>query len=144
MNETWREETEECWITEGGHTFMGAGWQGNSRGMGILLHRRWAKRIKNTTHVTERLITADVKIQDLELRLISCYFPHSGYNALKVQEMYTAIQELKQQAEQQSKLVILGGDFNAEVGSKLDEDEATIIGKHGLSRWNSRGVWLKH
>eukprot|EP00973_Karenia_brevis_P070631 9819736-Karenia_brevis.AAC.1 len=39
VNETWREEAREMWQTAGGHTFIASGWQGNSRGVAILLHR---------------------------------------------------------------------------------------------------------
>ena len=43
--ETWRHEQAEIWETHHKHIFMGAGKCDNKHGVGIMLNKRWRKRI---------------------------------------------------------------------------------------------------
>ena len=51
--------------------------------------------------------------------------------------------ELKTQAFIESHFFILCGDFNAEVGNCLPDDDNRIVGVHALGNCNDLGAWLK-
>eukprot|EP00973_Karenia_brevis_P013531 1838048-Karenia_brevis.AAC.1 len=58
--------------------------------------------------------------------------------------MYAALSELKRSATAKGRSVVIGGDFNAEVGQADEDDDGAVVGKFGLPRINSRGEWLRH
>ena len=45
ISESWRSNKAEIWETHQGHIFMGAGKFENKHGVGILLNKKWRKRI---------------------------------------------------------------------------------------------------
>ena len=47
--ETWRSECDEAWKTRWGHSWFGSGGTRGTRGVGILLHSRWASRSFQTS-----------------------------------------------------------------------------------------------
>ena len=55
LNETWRTEQEEFWITEQDHLFAGCGHPSGRRGVGILLYKRWRKHVIAFKPITERM-----------------------------------------------------------------------------------------
>ena len=58
LSEMWRHEPAELWETHHNHIFMGAGKYENKHGVGILLNKRWRKRIIVTDYINERAIKA--------------------------------------------------------------------------------------
>ena len=48
LSETWRHEPAEIWETHHNHILMGAGKYENKHGVGIMLNKRWRKRIIDT------------------------------------------------------------------------------------------------
>ena len=48
LSETWRHEPAVLWETQHNHIFMGAGKYENQHGVGIMLNKRWRKRIIDT------------------------------------------------------------------------------------------------
>ena len=95
---------------------MASGHDENSRGVAIILHSRWARSIKQFCGVNERLAYLDLNVNKIRLRLISAYFPHSGYADEEIQRMYTALSTIKLEAKQNKRRVMIAGDFNARVG----------------------------
>ena len=53
LSETWRHEPAELWETHHNHIFMGAGKYENKHGVGIMLNKRWKKRIIDTDYINE-------------------------------------------------------------------------------------------
>ena len=71
LNETWRHEPAELWETQHKHIFMGAGQYDNKHGVGIMLNKRWRKRIIDTEYINERFTGRSFTFW---LPLFFCYF----------------------------------------------------------------------
>ena len=74
---------------------------------------------------------------------MGAYFPHGGYSDAKAQDMYLALSEIHPGTTSKRESTILGGDFNAEVGSASQYDRGKVIVKHGVNHESPRGRWLK-
>ena len=59
LNETWRHEPAELWETQHKQIFMGAGKYKNKHGVGIMLNKRWRKRIIDTEYIHQRACHQD-------------------------------------------------------------------------------------
>ena len=123
--------------------FAGSGYTSNTRGVAFLVHNRWKDKIKRFTPIDERIAYLDIDITRWKLRFITAYFPHSGYSDAHIHKMYDTLSTLKAEAFTQKRNTILTGDFNAQVGSRSDDEGNTTIGRHGMDTSNSRGDWLK-
>ena len=95
MNETWRHEPAELWETCHKHIFMGAGKYDNKHGVGIMLNKRWRKRIIDTEYINERAITTTVVVNRQHIKLMSVYFhPHTQkYADHHIEKMYKTIEK---------------------------------------------------
>ena len=144
LSETWREAKREYWETAEGHIFIGAGWAENSRGVAILLRSKWKGAVADINYASERALAIDLRSKTLKLRLISVYFPHGKYPDFRVQELYSTLHELKEEAGKKRLSVVIAGDFNAEVGMPSSKEDVNCLGQFGLERVNARGLWLKH
>ena len=114
LNETWRHEHSEIWETHHKHIFMGAGKYDNKHGGGIMLNKRWRKRIIDTEYINERAITTTILVNRQHIKLMSVYFPHSKYADHHIEKMYKTIE--KHMVHNFKYIPIIGGDFNAELG----------------------------
>eukprot|EP00973_Karenia_brevis_P051571 7162128-Karenia_brevis.AAC.1 len=63
--------------------------------------------------------------------------------AMDLKELYGIIAQLTHEGRREGCRVIVGGDFNAEVGVPDEEDDRRIIGQFGIDRCNTRGQLLK-
>ena len=79
ISETWRSSNAEIWETQQGHIFMGAGKFKNKHGVGILLNKKWRKRINWTDYISERAISTSITVNKQHVLLMSVYVTHSGY-----------------------------------------------------------------
>ena len=70
------------------HIFMGAGQYDNKHGVGIMLHKRWRKRVIDTEYFNKRAITATIFVNRQHIDLMSVYFPRSKYADHHVEKMY--------------------------------------------------------
>ena len=93
LNETWRHEQAETWETHHKHIFMGAGKYENKHGVGIMLNKRWRKRIIDTDYINERAITTTILVNRQHIQLMSVYFRHSKYADHHIEKMYKTIEE---------------------------------------------------
>ena len=140
LSETWRHEPAEIWETHHNHIFMGAGKYENKHGVGIMLNRRWRKRIVDTNCISERAIKTTIMVNRRRIDLMSVYFPHSKYADHHIEKMYKTIE--KHMPNDKKCIPIIGGDFNAELGPGTGS-ECKSVGKHTLNESNKRGDWLK-
>ena len=85
--ETWRSECDEAWKTRWGHSWFGSGGTLGTRGVGILLHSRWAHVLFRP--VSERLCVLDVKLTNETVSIFSVYMPHADYPDEDVDVVYT-------------------------------------------------------
>ena len=93
MNETWRHEPAELRETQHKHIFMSAGKYDNKHGVGIMLNKRWRKRIIDTEYINERAITTTILVNRQHINLMSVYFPHSKYADHQIEKMYKTIEK---------------------------------------------------
>ena len=140
LNETWRHEPAELWETQHKHIFMGAGKYDNKHGVGIMLNKRWRKRIIDTEYINERAITTTILVNRQHIKLMSVYFPHSKYADHHIEKMYKTIE--KHMMNNKKYIPIIGGDFNAELGPGKGT-KCKSVGKYTLNESNKRGDWLK-
>ena len=136
MNETWRHEPAELWETQHKHIFMGAGKYDNKHGVGIMLNKRWRKRIIDTEYINERAIKTTILVNRQHINLMSVYFPHSKYADHHIEKMYKTIE--KHMTNNKKCIPIIGGDFNAELGLGKGT-ECKSVGKYTLNESNKRG-----
>jgi hypothetical protein len=141
FTETWRAERVEVWRTEHGHTWLGSGGIERQRGIGFLLHSRWNHlRFKP---MSERVGVIDVRLcKGTVLRAIGVYMPHSAQPDEDVEGVYCILEEQCNEAKKKGYLKMLTGDFNAEVGTIQQYDDAKIIGPSSLPNRSDRGSWL--
>ena len=143
INETWRTDKREFWTTKHDkHVFAGAGHDSPTRGVAFLVHKCIAGGIQNFTRVDERIAYLDININSWKLRIITAYFPHTGYTDAAVQHVYDILSTITSEARAQNLHVILAGDFNAQVGRRDENDTNKTLGKFALEPRNSRGEWL--
>ena len=140
LSETWRHEPAELWETHHNHIFMGAGKYENKHGVGIMLNKRWRKRIIDTDYINERAIKTTILVNRRRIDLMSVYFPHSKYADHHIEKMYKTIE--KHMTNNKKCIPIIGGDFNAELGPGKGA-ECKSVGKYTLNESNKRGDWLK-
>ena len=78
------------------------------------LNKRWRKRIIDTDYINERAIKTTILVNRRRIDLMSVYFPHSKYADHHVEKMYKTIE--KHMTNSKKCILIIGGDFNAELG----------------------------
>jgi exonuclease III len=145
LTETWRKMEEEVFelsSEQGRHLFIGAGGKAGERGVACLVHCRWKGGFYGHEVVSERLLSVDINIKGTPLRFVVPYMPHGGYADCHVDHMYVHVQRLHADAKRSKRRTIIGGDFNAVTGSRLDEDEGTTLGLYGMGCRNARGEWM--
>jgi exonuclease III len=120
---------------------MGAGCKEERRGVAILLKACWSKNVK-FVRVSERLCYADLCFGQQRARVISCYLPDSTYADKHVEDVYLALSIICEEARQDKRIIMIGGDFNAEPGKNNFAGWDDTLGRHGLERRNARGEWL--
>ena len=108
---------------------MGAGKYENKHGVGIMLNRRWKKRIVDTKYISERAIKTTIIVNRRRIDLMSVYFPHSRYADHHIEKMYKTIEKHMQTTKLHADH---GGDFNAELGPGSGP-ECKSVGKHPLN-----------
>jgi endonuclease/exonuclease/phosphatase family metal-dependent hydrolase len=143
LTETWRKPKNEYFETIDGNIFMNCGCDAARRGVGFLVHRKWSSFIQEFVPLNERVSYLRLKVGRKTFVVIGAYFPHTGYPDHDVEEMYATISSILEQCKQKKELVLIGGDFNAEIGERNEFDDPLFIGKHTIGTTNPRGAWLK-
>ena len=139
ISETWRSEIREFMALQSGHVFFGSGSSTARQGVAILLHQRWTNTVKQFIAVNERIAYLDLCLHSGTFRFVTTYFPHAGYADAHIERMYSFLSQIHAEATRRKYQTIIGGDFNAEVGSKNDSNNMKVIGQHGLNSENARG-----
>ena len=142
LNETWRSQTQERWKTNEGHIFCGSGGTEGSKGVAILLHRKWSQGFKAFHAISNRLCSVDCSISGSPCRLISAYFPHGGHDDEEVEGLYSEINKCVDGARRQNRTCIMMGDCNAVLGERQEGDDEESVGMYGLGCRNERGNLL--
>ena len=115
---------------------MGAG--GFTQKHGILLNKRWKRKILNTESVNQRMITTTIKCHHRRIELATVYFLLSGYTDVHIEKMYKCIKNHCNKKH----TTIIAGAFNAQLGLGIDS-ERDYVGEHTTGQANKRGIWMK-
>ena len=137
LSETWRGEVFESFETKWGHRWYGSGGKRRSCGVGFLVHKRWA--VGEFIPVNERLASPCVQFHDRLINLIAVYVPDTSRSEEEVDAIYYSMSTLVRQCRKKSDRLVIAGDFNAEVGSRLEEDDPNVIGMNAMTARNARG-----
>ena len=113
---------------------------GGEHGVGIVLNKRWRKRIIDTEYINERAITTTILVNRQHIKLMSVYFPHSKYADHHIEKIYKTIE--KHMVHNNKYIPVIGGDFNAELGPGKGTERKSV-GRYTLNESNKRGDWLK-
>ena len=103
----------------GGHRLLSSLCDQPYAGVALLIHARWTDCIVGYKRFSSRVIYADLKIERHMYRFVGTYLPHAGY---KFEEFTSCLQDLRtivMDAQSKSMRIIMGGDFNAEIGRGL-------------------------
>jgi len=142
INETWRASKEEEEQLENKHLWFGSGGTAGKHGVGIFVNKRWSKKVQRFRAVSSRLAAVDVSLSATKtLRIISAYFPHSGYSDDAVDRMHKELEELVEEARKAKMILLIGADCNAEVGGP--RCFSSSYGGHGNPTGNALGEWLR-
>ena len=112
----------------------------NKHGVGIMLNKKWRQKLIDTESINERAITTSIMVNHHRIKLMSVYFPHSGYADHHIEKMYRTTE--KHMTNNKKCIPIIGLDFNAELGPGKGT-ECKSVGKYTLNESNKRGDWLK-
>ena len=117
---------------------MGAGKFENKHVVGILLNKKWRKRINWTDYINERAIATSITVNKQRVLLMSVYFPHSRYADHHVERACRAIEK---HTKSKKSIQFVGGDFNAGLGPGIGVERVSV-GTHTLKEGNKRGDWM--
>ena len=87
-----------------------------------MMHSRWAEKITNINVISERLLAGKVSVWQRRLRVIVAYMPYAGCSDDEVASMYDVIEKLHEDAPHKHYITTIGGDRNAVVGKRLEEE----------------------
>ena len=78
------------------------------------------------------------------LTLVAAYAPCSGPKHARARErFYEELQFVEERSRGKDNLLVIGGEFNAEVGRRETPDDRDVIGAHGPPRLTGSGRELK-
>ena len=144
LNETWRLAKSEIWETHHKHILMGAGKYDNKQGVGIMLNKKWRQKIIDTECISE---SANGPSQHRFWSTINASiwwaytFPTPGMPTITSKKCTEQLRSTRIPAK--SVFQIVGGEFNAELGSGCGGGR-TSVGPHTLNVGSKKGDWLKH
>ena len=142
--------TQDVFV-EGRHRLIwsnGASASSPASGVAILVKRKWTSGIKKVICLNDRVMSLDLKIFQKTIRLISIYFPHSGYERKYCHYIVTDIDVLVTDAIDKEYQMILGGDFNLNLnpgyrGQVMEElcSAFSLDIANGVSMENDPSMW---
>ena len=141
LSETWRGEKEEHFTTTGGHKVFLSGGSPGKRGVGICVARKLLDKMNGIlfSSYSDRVCTLHFKLGTIRFQIFSCYMPTSWEPDLDVEQFLELLGLLLSCCADNGNVSILGGDFNAVLGSPLDGDDVEFLGTCGLGDRNDRG-----
>ena len=141
LSETWRKPKNELFKLHSGHTFMNCGCDAGRRGVGFVLHKRWAGWLKSFEPINERVACLTLQKYRFKIKIVGVYFPHCGYPDDAVQQIYDILQNILETKRREH--LVIAGDFNAEIGIRQVIDNQKLIGSWSIGEQNYRGFMLK-
>lgn len=125
--------------TANGGTFIYSGLNNNSgtSGVGFLMSKEVKRSLLDWCPISDRIITMRVRTKARNLNFVQCYAPTEQAAAAEKDAFYETL-ALSLNELNRGEIIVLMGDFNAQVGSDNSGLEH-IMGKHGLGNRNDNG-----
>ena len=95
-------------------------------GIGSILNRNIKNNVAKTWKISDRLAVLQVSSEKSIISIINAYAPHSqitAKNPKETEDFYQDLQKAYEKLKKESKLVLVAGDLNANVGKKNDINE---------------------
>ena len=138
ISETLRASNAEIWETQQGHIFMGSGKFENKHRVGILVNKKWRKRVNWTDYINERAISTSITVNKQHVLLMRVYFS-SGHADHHV-ELCT---EQSKSRIPRKRTYKLWEGISMPSWDQGMEFERVSVGPHTLEEENKRGYWMK-
>lgn len=107
----------------------------------IYVNKKWKNNITEFVSYSDRIALLKFKIDHTKtLTIIQVYAPTSTHTDDEIEEFYDLLNRACDEHRGTWMMVI--GDFNAKIGSRLPSDNQSILGPHGLGSRNERGKRL--
>ena len=143
FTETWRSERQQCFeMPTGGRLFLSGG--ASRQGVGIALSSKMWRQIEDVSFhaYSSRVCLLNFSICAVKFSVLSVYFPTSWDDESEIEAMYEILQLILTNIRRSGARIVIGGDFNANVGSLQCIDEANVVGQWGSGLRNARGATL--
>ena len=116
--------------------------KGGSKGVAFIASPFISKRVLGYNPVSDRIISIRLQARPINISVIQVYAPTSAASDEDIDAFYNQLQDVIDGLPKKDVLMVIG-DFNAKIGKGLQHDEeAQIIGQHGLGKRNERGNML--
>lgn len=109
-----------------------------SKGVSVLIHRKWRKYIKTWEAVNERIIKINLNVHEYKVSILGIYAVNDD-EPLNVKDSF--FQHLNDEIQRigATREVILLGDFNSRTGKRINDN---IVGRYGEDKINNNGERL--
>ena len=87
--------------------------------------------------VSERICHMNLKMDGEHYCVMSAYFPDSTYGDARVEVVYDTLNQIVHDPRQKKQHIILGGDFNGQVGRNPAARYFSAVGCFGVRARNS-------
>jgi len=143
FSETWRAKRQECFeMSSGARLFLSGG--GSRQRVGIGISARLWRLIEDVSFhaCSSRVCLSNCSIRALKFPILSVYFPTSWDDDSEIQKMYEIWQLMLNNIHCSGVRIVIGGDFNANVGNLRWSGELDVVGQWGSGLRNARGATL--
>ena len=141
LSETWRGDREEHFTTIGGHKVVLSGGSPGRRGVGICISKKLLNKIDGVLFFcySDRMCALHFRLGTIPFQVFSCYMPTTWEPDLVVEQFFELLGLLLTCCADSGNVSILGGDFNAVLGSPMAGDDVEFLGTWGIGDRNDRG-----
>lgn len=91
-------------------------------GVGILLHAKHVRKNNKCHMVSGRIMALDFVVNKIKIRAIAVYMPHCGYPDQDLENAHDQLRSTLAPAQTQQRRLIVGGDFNSQIGIGMRGD----------------------
>ena len=125
-------------ITEEGHKLYYSDEENKHEyGVGFLNHKNIMKSVMGCRPISSRLISIRLRVDPFKITVIQVYAPKTDYSYDQIEEFYSQLQRIIDQAPKKD-ILIVQGDWNAKVGKDTQENWQDICGRFCNATTNER------
>ena len=91
---------------------------------------------------SNRVCMLQFSMAERDFQVFACYFPTAWDSVTDVEKLYQLVTMFVDSGQATNATILLGGDFNAHVGSQRAGDDLNHVGQYGMGSRNDRGSML--